>query len=44
MRSAGVVNLVSAKPTDQYEAQASVDVGNYENRRLEGMLNIPIIG
>ena len=23
---------------------ASLDVGNYGNRRLEGMLNIPIIG
>jgi outer membrane receptor protein involved in Fe transport len=42
--TAGVVNLVSAKPTDQYEALASVDVGNYNNRRLEGMLNIPIVG
>ena len=28
--TAGVVNLVSAKPTDQYEAMASVDVGNYK--------------
>jgi iron complex outermembrane recepter protein len=42
--TAGVVNLVSAKPTDQYEAMASADVGNYNNRRLEGMLNIPIVG
>jgi outer membrane receptor protein involved in Fe transport len=42
--TAGVVNLVSAKPTDHYEATASVDVGNYNNRRLEGMLNIPIVG
>ena len=42
--TAGVVNMVSAKPTDHYEAMASVDVGNYENRRLEGMLNIPISG
>ena len=41
--TAGVVNLVSAKPTDQFEAQASVDVGNYQNRRLEGMLNVPIV-
>lgn len=41
---AGVVNIVSAKPTDQYEASASVDVGNYDERRLEGMVNIPIIG
>ncbi len=42
--TAGVVNLSSAKPTDHYEAMASLDVGNYNNRRLEGMLNIPIIG
>jgi len=40
--TAGVVNVVSAKPSDQWEAKASVDVGNYNGRRLEGMLNIPI--
>jgi outer membrane receptor protein involved in Fe transport len=40
--TAGVVNLVSAKPTDQFEAAASFDVGNYGERRLEGMLNIPV--
>ena len=28
--TAGVVNMVSAKPTDQFEAMASVDIGNYE--------------
>jgi len=42
--TAGVVNLISAKPSDQYEAMASVDVGNYNNRRLEAMLNVPIMG
>ncbi|HEY5239635.1 MAG TPA: TonB-dependent receptor [Rhizomicrobium sp.] len=42
--TSGVVNVVSALPTDHWEAQASVDVGNYNNRRLEGMLNIPISG
>ena len=41
--TAGVVNLVSARPTDQFEALASADIGNYQNRRLEGMLNIPIV-
>jgi outer membrane receptor protein involved in Fe transport len=40
--TSGVVNLISAKPTDHWEAMASVDVGNYNNRRLEGMLNIPV--
>jgi iron complex outermembrane recepter protein len=42
--TAGVVNVISAKPTDHWEAMGSVDVGNYNNRRLEGMLNVPISG
>ncbi len=41
--TAGVVNLISAKPTDQFEAMASADVGNYGNRRFEGMINVPIV-
>jgi iron complex outermembrane receptor protein len=41
--TAGVVNLVSAKPTDQFEAMVSADIGNYGNRRFEGMLNVPIV-
>jgi iron complex outermembrane receptor protein len=41
--TAGVVNLVSAKPTDQFEAMASLEVGNYGDRRPEGMINIPIV-
>jgi outer membrane receptor protein involved in Fe transport len=40
--TAGVVNLVSAKPSDQFEAMISADVGNYEERRLEGMINLPL--
>ena len=42
--TAGVVNLKSAEPTDQFEAMGSVDFGNFSNRRLEGMINIPIVG
>jgi len=41
--TAGVVNVVSAKPTDHFEAMASADFGNYHNRRYEGMVNIPIV-
>ena len=41
--TAGVVNLTTAKPTDQFEAMASADIGNYKNRRFEGMVNIPIV-
>jgi len=41
--TAGVVNVVSAKPTDQFEAMLSADIGNYYNRRFEGMINIPVV-
>ena len=41
--TAGVVNVISAKPTDQFEAMASADIGNYHNRRFEGMINVPIV-
>ncbi|HVP83925.1 MAG TPA: TonB-dependent receptor [Rhizomicrobium sp.] len=41
--TAGVVNLVTAKPSDQFEAMASGDVGNYKNRRFEGMVNLPLV-
>jgi iron complex outermembrane receptor protein len=42
--TAGVVNIISALPTDTYEAMLSADIGNYSNRRYEGMLNLPIVG
>jgi len=42
--TAGVVNIVSAKPTDHFEAMLSADWGNYSNRRYEGMVNIPLVG
>jgi outer membrane receptor protein involved in Fe transport len=41
--TAGVVNLVTAKPTDQFEAMASAELGNYHQRRFEGMINLPIV-
>jgi outer membrane receptor protein involved in Fe transport len=41
--TAGVVNLVTAKPTDQFEAMASGEIGNYHQRRFEGMVNIPLV-
>jgi len=41
--TAGVVNLTSAKPTDQFEAMAAGELGNYHQRRFEGMINIPIV-
>ncbi len=41
--TAGVVNITTAKPTDQFEAMASGEIGNYQQRRFEGMLNIPLV-
>ena len=42
--TAGVVNLKSALPDGTYQAMLSADLGNFSNRRLEGMINIPISG
>lgn len=41
--TAGVVNLITAKPTDQFEAMASGEIGNYHQRRFEGMINLPLV-
>ncbi len=41
--TAGVVNLVTAQPSDQFEAMASGEIGNYHQKRFEGMINIPIV-
>jgi outer membrane receptor protein involved in Fe transport len=40
--TAGVVNIISAKPKFAYEAKLSVDVGNYNSQRFEGMINLPL--
>lgn len=41
--TAGVVNIASAKPSDQFEAVLSGEIGSYHQRRFEGMINIPIV-
>jgi len=41
--TAGVVNLITAKPTDQFEVMASGEIGNYSQRRFEGMINLPVV-
>ena len=38
-----MVNLTSAIPSDQFEALASGEMGNYQQRRFEGMINLPIV-
>ncbi len=41
--TAGVVNIISAKPKFIYEAKLSADVANYSSSRLEGMINLPLV-
>jgi iron complex outermembrane receptor protein len=40
--NAGAVNLVTAKPTDRFEAMAQVTGGNYGLFASEAMLNVPL--
>ncbi len=41
--TAGVVNIISAKPKFTYEAKVSADAANYNSTRLEGMINVPLV-
>jgi outer membrane receptor protein involved in Fe transport len=41
--TAGVVNIISAKPSFRYEAKLVADVANYNSTRLEGMINLPLV-
>jgi len=41
--TAGVVNIITAKPSFHYEAKLSADVGNYNSSRFEGMVNLPLV-
>jgi outer membrane receptor protein involved in Fe transport len=41
--TAGVVNIISAKPKFIAEAKASGDLGNFSSSRIEGMINIPLV-
>jgi iron complex outermembrane recepter protein len=38
----GVVNVITNKPTDKLEASADAEIGNYNTRRFNGMVNIPV--
>jgi iron complex outermembrane receptor protein len=41
--TAGVVNIISAKPGFDFDSKLSMDLGNYNSRRVEGMVNIPLV-
>jgi len=38
----GVVNLITAKPTDSFSAHARAEYGNYNTIKLRGMVNMPM--
>jgi iron complex outermembrane receptor protein len=40
--TAGAINLITNKPTNKLEGSVGVDIGNYNTRRVDGMINVPI--
>ena len=40
--TAGVVNVISARPKDRFEASIEGGYGNFDTRQLTGMINLPI--
>ena len=38
----GALNVITARPTDQFGGWATAEYGNYDSRRLSGALNIPL--
>ncbi len=42
--TAGAINIRTNKPTDRYEVFGEVDVANYDQLRIRGGVNIPLLG
>lgn len=40
--TAGVVNMITARPTDKFEAKVLLEAGDYSARKFNGMLNLPL--
>jgi outer membrane receptor protein involved in Fe transport len=40
--TSGVVNIITAKPDDEFAARAEAEYGNYDSIRAEGMVNVPM--
>ncbi len=38
----GVMNMITAKPKDVFEADLSVGLGDYNERKITGMVNVPV--
>ena len=40
----GLVNIITAKPVGDFEANIRAEVGNYGTQKVRGMINVPILG
>jgi len=40
--TAGAINLISNKPTRKLEGRVGFELGNYNTRRFDGVLNVPL--
>ncbi|RIJ33053.1 TonB-dependent receptor [Henriciella mobilis] len=40
--TAGLINVVTNKPGDEFEGSLGLDVGNYDTINYEGMINVPL--
>jgi len=38
----GVINLITKRPSDEFEAAASAEYGNYDSIKAQGMVNVPL--
>jgi iron complex outermembrane receptor protein len=38
----GAINVITAKPKNEFDAAASVEIGNFNTHRSEAMINIPV--
>ncbi|WP_312518931.1 TonB-dependent receptor domain-containing protein [Massilia sp.] len=40
--TAGLVNVISNAPTDRLEGAVGAELGTYSNRKVDGMINVPV--
>lgn len=38
----GVVNMITRKPTNEFELQTSISIGNYDHQKISAILNVPL--
>jgi iron complex outermembrane receptor protein len=38
----GALNIITNKPKDEFAASADITVGDYDTRRINGMINVPL--